>query len=231
VPGTANLRDLGGYAAGDGATRWRTIFRADALHRLGPAGRAALADLGVRAVIDLREHAEREQDPDDLDGLPVAVHHEPLLLDRIDIRQVRTLEQFYRDIADRCGHRLARVISLLAADGGLPAVVHCSAGKDRTGLVFALLLAAVGVDDDTVVSDYRLTARFLKPTDREDLIRRARALGLDEQVLAVNMGAPPEAMRGLLEHLRAAHGGGREYLLAHGLPAADLDRLRDRLVD
>ena len=207
------------------------LFRADALHRLGDSGRATLADLGVRTVIDLREPVERAQDPDDLGELPVSVHLVPLLLDAIDIRQVRTLEFFYRDIVDRCGARFCRIASLLAADEGLPAVVHCSAGKDRTGLVTAILLAALGVGDETIVADYALTAEFLEPSERADLVRRAGALGLDEQVLAVNMGAPPEAMRGLLAHLRAAHGGGRGYLLAQGLSDAALAGLRDRLLD
>jgi protein-tyrosine phosphatase len=230
IPGTANLRDVGGYDVAGGATRWRTLFRADALHGLGGGGRAALVELGVRTVIDLREPVERTQDPDDLAGLPISVHNEPLLLDVIDVNHIRTLEQFYRDIVDLCGHRFARVVSLLAADDGMPAVVHCSAGKDRTGLVFAILLSALGASDDTIVADYALTARFIQPHDRADLVRRVGVLGLDEQVLAVNMGAPPEAMRGVLEHLRL-HGGAREYLLSHGLSPDALAQLRHRLLN
>lgn len=230
VPGTANLRDIGGYAAGDTTTRWRTLYRADALHRLGPEGREALAELGVRTVIDLREPVEVELDPDDLDGLGAEAHQVPVLLDLVDVRHTRSLQEFYRDIVDRCGPRFVQVVSLLAEDDALPAVIHCSAGKDRTGLVFGLLLDALGVPADVIAADYALTAKFLKAADRADLIRRAVALGLGEQAVAMKMAATPDLMHGVLEHLRATHGGSREYLQAHGLSEAGLERLREQLL-
>jgi protein-tyrosine phosphatase len=230
VPGTFNFRDLGGLRAGDGVTRHGVLMRSDAPVRLGDEGRAALRELGIRAAIDLREPVERELDPVDFDGLPIAVHARPLFDGSIDMEAPKELPGLYLDVVERCGPQIAGAIGLLGAADALPAVFFCSAGKDRTGLVAALTLSAVGVDDADVAAEYARTERVMQGSFRKALEARARAAGLNEQLLAVRLGAPAELMLGTLAELRRRHGGAADYLRANGMGSADLDALRSALV-
>jgi len=230
VPGTANFRDAGGYAASDGIVAWGRLFRADGLADLGDAGRAALGPLGLRTVVDLREPVEAAQHPDDLAGLEAERVNLPILGEDLGDAHIADLGELYVELLDRRGARLTAAVRRLAADGALPAVVHCSAGKDRTGLVTALVLSLVGVAEDDVVADYALTGELLRGPRFEQIRQRAIEAGLDEQTIAVGLSAPPEAMRRALGHLREAHGGVRAYLLAHGATSDELDALRDALI-
>jgi protein-tyrosine phosphatase len=230
VPGTFNFRDLGGYRAEGGITREGVLMRSDALVSLGPAGRAALARLDIQTAIDLREPVERQLDPADLDGVRIELHSNPVFAGGMDLDTPKGLPELYRDVLDSCGDRLAGAVRLLCRPAALPAVIFCSAGKDRTGLLSALILSAVGVEDDDVARDYTLTESVLEGEFRERLVRRARAAGLSEQALAVKLGAPEELMLELLGELRVSHGGAAAYLAAHGLQAEELQALRRALV-
>jgi protein-tyrosine phosphatase len=230
LPGSANLRDVGGYVAHTGVTRWRTLLRAGALDRLDAGGWTALADLGIRTVVDLREPVERERDPDDVADPRIHLYERPLIEGRIDLTVEHDLGAFYREVLATCGRALADVVRLLCEPDALPALVHCSAGKDRTGLLIALVLSSVGVPDDVVVEDYALTSLHLDAGAREELGARAMAAGLREQALAAMMDAPPGLMRAVLRDLRVQCGGAAEYLLAHGLAHAELGSLRLGLV-
>jgi protein-tyrosine phosphatase len=230
LPGSANLRDVGGYTAdGAGATRWRTLLRAGALDRLGREEWSALAELGVRSVLDLREPIEQQRHPDTVpEG--IRLHERPLIEGRIDLTVERDLGELYREILATCGRSFADAVRLLSRENGMPALVHCSAGKDRTGLLVALVLSSVGVADDVVVEDYALTSRYLDQVAREVLKARALADGLKEQALAAMMDAPPELMRAVLGELQADYGGAAGYLQEHGLSRDELTRLREALV-
>jgi protein-tyrosine phosphatase len=230
VPGTYNFRDLGGLPAGDGVTRHGVLMRSDALVRLGDEGRAALRELGVRAAIDLREPVERELDPADFNGLEIAMHQRPLFNGAIDMELPKELPGLYLDVVERCGPQIASAVALLSDDNARPAVFFCSAGKDRTGLVAALILSAVGVADADVAAEYGLTERVMQGAFRQAVEARARAAGLDEQMLAVRLGAPADLMLDTLAELRRRHGGAADYLLANGLGSADLKGLRGALV-
>jgi protein-tyrosine phosphatase len=230
VPGTGNLRDLGGYDAGDGVTRWNALMRADALTDLGTDGRRALAALGVRTVVDLREPVERELDPDAISGLELRVYEQPLFAGRVDLNTVRGLRGLYATALASCGDRFAAVVGVLCEPGALPAIVHCSAGKDRTGLVAALVLSALGVPDVTVAADYALTASYLQGEFLAKVHARAVQAGLTEQALAVALDSPAELMLETLELLRAEYGGAGAYLEHHGLEAGRLELLRSALV-
>lgn len=221
VPGTANVRDLLPADVGRPGVMWR----ADALCELGVAGRHALHDLGIRTVIDLREPVEEELDPDDLADLPVRVLSCPVLEGGVRARTGEDLGGLYRRMLDACGFGFARAVNALAASE-TPVLVHCSAGKDRTGLLAALVLATLGVDEEAIVVDYARSEDMLGEEDspvRQRILRRAVASGLTEQQVASGFGSPPEAMRAALEHVRAAHGGARGYLGAHGVADASLE--------
>ena len=151
VEGAYNVRELGGYRTADGrTTRWRTFLRADSLHQLPPASQAALIEYSVRAVIDLRDSAEVQEQPDVFSGSSeVAYYHRSLRGDQpvIDADEMVEIEEasewfglVYSLWLDRRKPQLARILATLAEPGVRPAVFHCAGGKDRTGLVAALLL-------------------------------------------------------------------------------------------
>jgi protein-tyrosine phosphatase len=228
LAGTYNLRDVGGYpTAGGGTTRWRTLLRADALHRLDDDGWGAL---GVRTVVDLREDAEHDLAPHVVGGRPVVVHRMPVL-DRLgSLPKGWTLADLYLHVVDERGPRLAAAVGALAEPGALPAVVHCTAGKDRTGIVIALVLSAVGVDDASIAEDYALTARYLVG----DYVAEARAR-MDRQggrsSSSAHFSCEPELILAVLARVRDAAGDAGTYLLGHGLPEGHLASLREALVE
>lgn len=229
VPGTFNFRDLGGLPAAGGTTRRGLLLRSDALTGLGDDGFQALLDLGVRTAIDLREDNERRLDPPTVTDDTV-VHHRPIFAGAFALEHDAGLPEVYRGVLERCGDRLAGVVGLLAEPGALPAVIFCSAGKDRTGLVSALTLSAVGVPDDVVAEEYARTERVMSGAFRDVIVRRSVSAGLSAQNVAVKLGSPASLMRETLAGLRATHGGAAGYLRDHGLPAEALDALRSSLV-
>jgi protein-tyrosine phosphatase len=228
VPGTYNFRDLGGLPTATGTTRHGRLLRSDALISLGDEGLAALTDLGVRTAIDLREDKERWFDPPTVaDG--ITIYHQPIFANRFHLDDHAGLPEIYAGILDHCGDNLASAVRLLV--DGLPAVIFCSAGKDRTGLTSALVLSAMGVPDDVVADEYARTERVMHGEFRQALIARSVKAGYSEQALAVKLGSPASLMLATLEDLRARFGGAAPYLLEHGLTETELETLRDQLIE
>lgn len=228
IAGVLNLRDVGGYPAAAGQIRWGTLLRSDALHRLDAAGVAWLARTGVRTVIDLRTDAEAEHAPSALAGLAARREHVSLLHGDLDSLPV-DLEAVYRYLITHCGAAIAAAVRALAAPGALPAVVHCSAGKDRTGIVVALVLDTVGVPDAVIAADYALTARYLDPTRPQAVVHLQASTGLGDRLTPSLLGSPPELILGVLRWVRASHGSAEQYLLANGVRPVELARLATAL--
>lgn len=234
-----NFRDLGGYPTVDGrTTRWRTLFRADGLHRLGGADLEVVRELGLRTVIDLRsdgELAERGTFPHG--EHPVAFHHVPIVdstwqhLDRaVDDDAVAFLEWAYHDMLHQGPHRFVQAIEQLSAPEALPAVFHCAAGKDRTGVLAMLLLGSLGVAHDYIVADYALTeggiTRMLAWAEQEAPEMFARL----SEAPAAFMAAIPEAMTRVIATI--CDGGTiRDYTLGLGVSQAALARLGAALLE
>jgi protein-tyrosine phosphatase len=230
LPGTMNLRDVGGYpVTGGGTVRWRTLLRSDALHRLGSPGRAALAALGVRTVVDLRTGKEVEAAPSVLDDIGVRTYHVPLF-DAGDVGGLPPeLAAVYRYMTDDCGAAIAEAIGRLCAAGALPGLVHCTAGKDRTGLVVALVLEVIGVPDDVIAADYAMSDATADPGAARAISRIRAASGVGRWLDLGALGASPQVITDALARIRAQAGSVAGYLLRHGLTRADLDRLRAAL--
>ena len=231
LPGTLNLRDLGGYpAAGGGAVRWQTLLRSDALHRLDDAGRAALAGLGLRTVIDLRTDEEVKAAPSALDGTGAQSFHIPMFSDEAIGRLPPELAAVYRYMIDDCGAAIAGAVGRLCAAGALPGLIHCTAGTARTGLDAALVLELVGVPDEVIAADYAMSAAYLDP-EAARAIRRIRAVsGVGRWLDLGALGASPQGIAVALARVRAQAGSVASYLMRHGLTRSDLDRLRTALV-
>lgn len=225
LPGTRNLRDVGGYPARSGRrTRWRTLYRTDALDALPRGSQDALVEHGLRCVIDLRWPDELAIQPSVFADDPrVRYRSVPLLED--DPTPFDGLAHMYRHILDERGAQLAEIVRTMLEPGGLPAVVGCAAGKDRTGVAIALLLSAVGVPADVIVADYILTFEaFADPVHDDPHF-------VDWRRVPVALECPPEYMEAMLEHLERRHGGAGSLLLRHGLTRAELDRLVELLTE
>jgi protein-tyrosine phosphatase len=243
LPGTANLRDLGGYpAAGGGTVRWRTLLRSDALHRLDESGRAELAGLGLRTVIDLRTDEEVMAAPSALDGAGpaeaggaagtsgVRTYHVPLFEASAVGGLPPELVAIYRYMIDERGPAIAGAVGRLCAAGALPGLIHCTAGKDRTGLVVAIVLEVIGVPDDVIAADYALSGSQLDPGVATVLSRIREVSGVGRWLDLGALGAQPQVIHQALAHIRARAGTVAGYLAGNGLTPDDLEALRGALV-
>ena len=240
VEGVLNFRDGGGYETTEGnRVRWRRVFRAGALHGATPESASLVrSELGVRSVFDLRfpDEVTRPGTLGPILDAPVRHHHLSVIPDG---GSALLDEEFGRGISGprygsylRYGaERFANMFKLLAEPDSYPAIVHCSAGKDRTGVSLALLLDLLGVDHETIRDDYDLSNRSL-----DGLIEMVRAAGrpVDGETFEERRrlyGAPPEAMAGFLEHLRTEHGSARGYLESVGVSSTELDAIREGLLE
>jgi len=215
LDGALNLRDVGGYRTIDGRrTRWRTLLRSDSLHRLSTTAQAELVAYGVRSVVDLRRPAEAAADPCMFAGAQVPRYvqlpmgNDPLVLDVGASSEDFSVAEVYRLAAAPRQEPLRQVMAFLAAPGSLPAVVHCTAGRDRTGLVIALALAVAGVPSDAIARDYALSRRYLG----DDRLRCSALVMLET-----------------LAWIEDTYGGVSAYLGAAGVLATELARLREVL--
>lgn len=246
MEGTTNFRDLGGYPTAEGQrTRWGVVFRSDGLHRLTVEDVALIGQMGLRVVYDLRRDAEREREPSV--ELPPDVRRELLtiggasgegreILEQITSGEVERIgDEFlidaYQQMIGRDGPTFGRLLTGLTDPGGLPALFHCSAGKDRTGASAALLLALLGVDQATILEDYELTGRLYSERRIEELRPTFAASGIDIENVRALFSAPRAAMEGLLATVDEQHGGVERYLLEQGgMTAETVDELRRLLL-
>jgi protein-tyrosine phosphatase len=230
LEGVQNLRDLGGYTAIAGTeTVWGVIYRSDSLHNLTSADRAELERRGVTTVIDLRRAHELEAEPNPFAQSSGYLHIS--LFDNLPSGSIvrSNLETLYDAILTHCGDALRDVLeSIIAAPG--TAVVHCKAGKDRTGLIAALLLGGVGVPDETIADDYALTTTHAKAL-LADQLEAAKSAGLDIERTAHFLSADRETMLETLKRLRERHGSVRVYLTHIGISRSAARAIRTALVE
>ncbi len=235
LEGAVNFRDLGGYAAGGGMrTRWRTLFRADGLGELTRTDLSVLRGLGIRTVIDLRSGSELERGRFDVGAHPVAFHHFPFIDELPDAqdfdRRPGLLGSQYLEIVRDAGDQILAALEVLASPDALPAVFHCTAGKDRTGVLSAIVLSLLGVNEPTVVTDYALSGEAMQRL-REKLIRkypegRETLENIDEV-----FSADPAQMELLLDHLREHYGSVGAYVEGLGAGPGLVEGLRTVLLE
>ncbi|UWF78255.1 tyrosine-protein phosphatase [Microbacterium neungamense] len=229
IPGVHNIRDVGGIPAGASRIREGVLYRSGQLARLTPEG-SALLSRRVRRVIDLRDDAEVAAEPSALTGLPVT--RIPLFLGSVSsfFTEDMSLADMYRHLVEDAAPRLVEAIRVLAE--GEPTLVHCTVGKDRTGVTVALALSAVGADRDAVVADYALTASLLPETRTRAVIEYLKAHMPDARhAIDLATASPAPVMRELLEEIDRRHGSVAGYLRAGGMSQGELDRLRAALVE
>lgn len=226
VPGTHNFRPVEGVRAG-------ALYRSDALARLPREGRRMLKEMGIRRIIDLRTGFDRRiGGPDRLWGVGAEVVRYPILSGGIekDVSALR-LDAIYRSIVDDHGVMLGQAIRALADAPDGAVLVHCTAGKDRTGLLCALVQLAIDVPLETVLDDYSRSEINLGGEWSDRMlakVRRFRIAATPELVLALT-GSPRALLAETLDWLDARYGGLPAYLTSIGVDDQAVTALRDRL--
>lgn len=239
--GITNFRDLGGYRSRSGGrVRWGMVFRADALHGLVADDLVLYEQLGVRRVYDLRSDEERAERPNHMESEHLTVLSRPAGSDMAAppahgdsvADGERILAQMYKGLLDHAAAQIGRLLTGMADEGGLPAVFHCHAGKDRTGVVAAVLLDVLGVDRSDILEDYELTARYRLRSAQESTFERLIQSGLLPEAAAGVLTTPRWAMEEALAHLDERYDGVEEYLTGPCRMRPEvLATLRTRLVD
>ena len=227
VPGAVNLRDTGGLPAGRKISRHGVLYRSGNLAGLDDAGIRALGGLGLRRIIDLRADDEVAYAPSRVDGLDVVTQRVPLFLGSVGalFADDISLDEMYRRLAEDSADGVIDVVRGILADQ--PVLVHCTVGKDRTGVTVALALAGAGVEVEAVVADYARTEGLLPPEHNRRILGYLRsqhpeAVHLED--LATRSPAP--VMRALLQRLTERYGSTAGYLRAHGLGDDEIGELR-----
>jgi protein-tyrosine phosphatase len=246
LQGGVNFRDIGGYATTDGHyVRWGQVYRTGALASLSVAGWEVVRGLGVKVICDLRSIEESADAPDAIpDGL-AAYRHLPLKAEIDSGQRLRTIlfapgkvPQMMRDsyvhlMIDQNAEVFGAVLRQFAEDDALPAIVHCTAGKDRTGVTVALLLALLGVPDEIIAADYALSNRDF--THFYDYARKTLSpvawMGVTADDVYPLLVADPAVILATLAHVRSQYGSVEVYLRERaGLDEAAQARLRARLL-
>lgn len=248
LEGAVNFREVGGYpTASGGRVRRGMVYRAGSLARLTESDLERLQSLNLKLICDLRGNDEVQDEPDRLPQNPTPHRvHLPLVaeddrLERLwmlffDRRKLSNFmrEMYSRIILEQNARLYGSILERLSHSENLPALIHCTAGKDRTGIAIALLLSVLGVPEETILADYSLSnlhfdtfyqygSRAMKAIER---------FGLSAADIQPFLLANPATLKGALDDMRRKYGSLETYLTqAAGLDPAALSRLRALLVD
>jgi protein-tyrosine phosphatase len=230
-PFLLNARDLGGYPTLDGShTKWRSLLRSDDLAQLTPDGVLALADYGVETVVDLRWTEELLLNPSPLSKQAPQIRYIHMSLLASTPAQWRELskncekEMWKCVVLQKTRSELREVLKVIATAAPGPLLFHCVAGKDRTGIIAALMLTIADVKPEFIASDYAESAQML----REAYLKRYR--DADPKDVLENLRCPEQGVHNMLAYLES-QGGIRVYLRSIGLNEIEIARLRARLRD
>jgi len=243
VEGTFNFREAGGYdVVGGGSVATGLLFRSDSLEKLQEAGAARIEAEGIRLIVDLRASAEASEAPDvavagaTRVALPVAANafdgtkiREAVISGDLSAYDAEGMKQGYRDLITQHGAEFVAIFERLADPAQLPMDIHCTQGKDRTGVTIALVLLALGVPEATVLDDYLLTNEFTVERNAQ-IIAQVAPLGITEAQMMPLLTADPAYLMAALDELENGWGSVEAYLTAHGLGADTLAQVRANLV-
>ena len=231
IEGCYNMRDIGGYPTGTGKTTKHLRFvRSGSLYGLTERGKTHMLNLGLRCVVDLRSHREVSSHPDAvIEDSRFSWHHLPML-DHIYSGVAQdmpdsfppSLEEMYLNLLEESKASFRQLFELFAHPGHQSYIFHCTAGKDRTGIVAALLLSLAGVDEQTIIEDYTHSEKLLS-----HFIAKVDLGGLPSYVLTSHA----QTMQALLCHLKTQYAGGQGYLDQIGVTPAQQAAILKKLLD
>jgi protein-tyrosine phosphatase len=245
LEGCLNLRDIGGYESVDGRrVRTACVYRSDELHALTDADLEALGDLGIRVVFDLRNDHERAARPSRLPpGIELLERSSPsgggdsrsteeqIATGTLPVKDDVYFATVYVDLLDRLAPELRLIVERAVAAPTRPLLFHCAAGKDRTGIVAAVLLGLLDVSEETILDDYELTSTYFTPRKMETLAAVMAAHGVEDERVRPLLEAHRPVLATALRHIHEQWGGFDGYATARlgvdrGLP----ERLRAALL-
>jgi len=235
-----NFRDLGGYRARDGYTvAWRRLFRSGELGNMTRSDFNLLTgEIGLTSVIDLRSSMEVEQQGVGLLAKAGIKYHNISFIaggnrdeDKRLFREFTNMGQFYLHLVrhSEFGERVVAALKIIAEPGNHPLVFHCAIGKDRTGILAAILLSALGVEDEDIIEDYSLSTPYM-----EELINRMnnepKMAEFARQLPGYICQAAPESLALFLSTLQREYGSVRNYLEIQGIEPSLIQRLEKALL-
>jgi protein-tyrosine phosphatase len=229
-PGVVNFRDAGGHATPHGTMVTGRLYRSANLMNLAdPHG---LEPYGIATVVDLRNDQERVDHPTRLSSATTIVD---ITIDPGAWRQpdhgLPRLEQVYTEMVERCASPLTRAVDTIARRADQPVLVHCTGGKDRTGVVIALVQALLGVDDEVIVAEYAQSEQhLLEAWLASPPPNVADGVDWEKFVASGLLASPPEIMFDVLERLRRDHGSVDGFVAANGLKPTSSSLLRTHLL-
>lgn len=239
LAGAPAFRDLGGHKVRNGRTRFGKVYRSCALCETSREDRLILDELGLATVIDLRDGAEAREEPATwLADSGVDVVHMPLVDVLVaadtahsgEMPSENPLVPRYLTFLESGAANLVAVLNVIGAPARQPVLFHCTAGKDRTGVVAAILLDMLGADRTEIGREYANHGRsgaWLRPFLERRPIQGPRVAHMDPTLLE----AAPETIIRVLEIISDRYGGSREFLLRHGANEQLFTRLDSSLVE
>lgn len=229
VSGSFNTRDLGGYNTNNGKLAMHKTYRSGNMGQVDEAGIETLKKLGVSRVIDLRSQKERDTEPDPFsseDGIELIAIS---LFDDLNPNQKtksNVLLDLYIHALKTQGPVFVKVLQHIAESRDA-VMFHCTAGKDRTGLIAALLLALSGVSKDDIINDYAMTADRLGPL-LQTIEKTAKSFNFSKEDYMPMLECNPENMIKALDWIDTNFNSVENYVKSHGFTGEDLTRLRER---
>ncbi len=244
LQGGVNFRDIGGYKTlGGKLVKRGIIYRSGTLDALTDDDLQILRELGVKHIYDLRLDEEAAKQPGRLppgaryQRTPIQAGSNPIkrvfaLMRNIDRLNDFVVQSYTKHLIDAEAHTYASIFKKIVLEDGA-AVIHCTAGKDRTGVGVALLLSALGVPDETIVADYSLSNRSYDVyyNDAVSQLAPLKKLGILPEDISGLLISDPESMRQSLRYLRENYGSGEAYLLKAGVDAATIEKLKAKLLE
>lgn len=244
IPGIQNFRDLGGYKsrATGKSLRWGKIYRSAQIDSIAPCSRLKLKKMGMRTIIDLRSEEERQNYPQLPEGefkiihIPIQAGNMEETLQGIREEKIksdtiyRLVERMNRQLVTNYRKEFREIFTTLLQPDAYPAVIHCTSGKGRTGVVSALLLAALGVNEDVIMADYRLSNEYFNIPKAS---KYAYKLPVNSQeAITTIYSAKEDFLNAAKEQIEAEYGSVETYLeKGIGLSPEEIEQLRTLLLE
>jgi protein-tyrosine phosphatase len=241
IKSVTNFRDLGGYQNRDGATiAWRRIFRSGDFRNITANDFALInKDIGLTTVIDLRTAEETEQQGKwNCTEFGIRYHHIPFpggggnkKEEQRLLKEGINLGEFYLHITNgvNFSKQLITALEIIASSNNHPLVFHCAIGKDRTGILSAILLSILGVDDEVIIEDYTLSGPAMKQV-REDMVKNPPGIDFVKRLPEYFWEAAPESMAVFLSGIKKKHGSVVRYLINVGVDTYLIEAIRKNLI-